>query len=183
MQPHSNNPAQIVPAQCHNSCAPPAEPTADGKTEAGVAQTENHPFCLACACVVISSRRIFWMIPSLLSSPRTFQWLLWSSCHINGCSQLYLPSSCWLLAAELPREGSPPFYWQWPTSLQVILEAWRRVFALCPSLCPRLGGRKFRTGQLGCRFLTCFLHNFENNFIARCSRNRLNQTYSIKVLG
>lgn len=97
-------PAQIVPAQCHNSCVPFAEHTADGKTETGVAWTENHPLYLVCGCVLISSKRVFWMLPSLLSLARTFQWSFTCSeagCHSSGCSQVCLPSSCWLIALEL----------------------------------------------------------------------------------
>lgn len=104
MQPHSNNTSTDCPSQCHNSCVPFAEHTADGKTETGVAWTENHPLCLVCGCVLISSKRVFWMLPSLLSSPRTFQWSCTCSeagCLSSGCSQLYLPSSCWLIALEL----------------------------------------------------------------------------------
>lgn len=94
-------PTQIVPAQCHDSCVPYAEHTAGGKTETGVARTENHPLCLVVAVWLSGVKEYSGCFPLCYLHPEPFNDCSEAGCHNNGCSQLCLPSSCRLLAAEL----------------------------------------------------------------------------------
>lgn len=151
MQPHSNNTDTdcpcTVPQQLCSLCR--AHSWRQNRNRSGTNWKPS--LCLVCGCVVISSKSIFWMLPSLLSSPRTFA-LKQVVTIVDAPSSICLPAaggSLQSLSLTPARERLPSILaaaGTWP--LQVILEAWQRVFSLCPSLCPRLGGRKFRQASL-----------------------------------
>lgn len=102
-------------------------------------------------------RKYSGCFPPCYLHPGPFKNCSEAGCHDNGCFRSCLPSNRLLLAEEpVPDacQAKLPSLQQVPdlSHPQATLAAWWRVFSLCPHLCPRLDGRKFRTGELDCRF-------------------------------